>query len=224
MTKGHLSLFHGKGRARGGWWPYTAGPGEAVAHCVWRFVSLPPLLCTSPDHKPDKLMGKGVKDNPSLILSHELSLALQKSTVHHVQSSDQEGCVSAGSGLRWRAPSLSLWGIMPESNQLLGRPGRENKLFKGTRLQGSRLVGMFYKYLLNKTLPVNWWHRARCGFPSHPRRRLGKLVWQTSGKCCPAKMEPRDARMPNMIQEMKWVQPSSVCPQPRAPTTPTPSH
>ena len=72
------------------------------------------------------------------------------------------------SGLRWRAPSLSLWGVLPRSNQFLGRPGRENKLFKGTRLQGSRLVGRFYKYLLNKTLPVNWWHRARCGFPSHP--------------------------------------------------------
>lgn len=152
------------------------------------------------------------------------SRPLKWGTVHQVQGWDQEGCVSVVSGLRWRAPSLSPWGVLPRPKQFLGRPGRENKLFKGTRLQGSRLVGRFYKYLLNKTLSVNWWHRARCGFPSCPQRRLGKLVWQTSGKRCLAKMEPRHRRMLNMIQEMKWVQPSSVCPLPRASATPTSGH
>lgn len=110
----------------------------------------------------------------------------------------------------------------PGPNSYLGGPGGRINFSKVQGSQGSRLVGRFYKYLLNKTLPVNWWHRARCGFPSRPRRWLGKLVWQTSGKCCPAKMEPRNARTPNMIQEMKWAQPSSVCPLPRTPTTPTP--
>lgn len=193
-----------------------ADPGQAAAHRVCRLLPLPTLLCTSSDHKGLTWQIKGgnrerwfpVPDPFLRMLPHPKKGA--RSTKFRVKIRKDV--------FLW----CPAWDALPGPQQLLGRSGRENKLFKGTRLQGSRLIGRFYKYLLNKTLPVNWWHRARCGFPSRPRRWLGKLVWQTSGKRCPAKMEPRNARTPNRIQEMKWAQSSSVCPLPRAPTTPTP--
>lgn len=164
-----------------------------------------------------------MKHNLPLPLSHECSLTLKKgaqSTKFRVKIRKDVflWCLVWDKGHYHCASEM----YCPGPNSYLGGWGRRINFSKVQGSQGSRLVGRFYKYLLNKTLPVNWWHRARCGFPSHPRRWLGKLVSQTSGNCCPATMEPRNARMPNMIQEMKWAQSSSVCPFSRTSTTPTP--
>jgi hypothetical protein len=59
--------------------------------------------------------------------------------------------------------------------KLPGRPRKENKLFKGTRLQGSRLRGRFYKYLRNNTLPVNWLTQSKVWFSFLPPEVAGKV-------------------------------------------------
>lgn len=95
----------------------------------------------------DKSKGKIRKDNPPLTLPHELSLILKSITIHQVQ----ERCVSVVPDGHHRCPSeVCCW-----PSDLGGQEGRIN-LSKVQRLQGSSLVGRLYKYLLNKTLPVNW--------------------------------------------------------------------
>lgn len=64
-----------------------AEPGAAAARWVWRLFlstgcSAPPLITRV---ELDKSKGETLKDNPSLALSHELSLTLKRVTMHHVQ-------------------------------------------------------------------------------------------------------------------------------------------
>lgn len=108
-------------------------------------------LRTSSDHKGLTLQIKGGnrERQPPLTLSHELSLIRGRVTTHQVQGEDQEGCVSAV------VPVGEALGSALTGGYLGGQGGRTN-FSKVQRLQGSRLRGRFYKYLPNKTLPVNW--------------------------------------------------------------------
>lgn len=67
-----------------------------------------------------------------------------------------------------RCPSEVYW-----TGGYLGGWGGRINFSKVQRLQGLRLRERFYKYLLNRTLPVNWW-QSKVWFSFPPPETAGK--------------------------------------------------
>lgn len=147
-----------------------AGPGDAVAHCVWRLAPLHRMLCTSPDHRGFTWQIKG-KNTEGQSAPNPFPSTLSHPKKHYNPPSswkmcfcgarcEKEGTIAVP--LRCAAGPVTLG----------GQEGRIN-LSKVQRLQGSSLVGRLYKYLLNKTLPVNWW-QSKVWFSFPPPETAGK--------------------------------------------------